>query len=220
MIVLFDLVTRDDLRPSPFCWRAKLALKHKGVSFDARATLYSEISELGDGSFKTLPVIDDGGFWSGGSFQIAVDLEARYPDGPTLFPNDPQRRFAEFVESYIDTVVHPLIFPSVALNIWKQLPSSQQEYFRQNKERRLGMSLERAHELSEPKLMAARASLDPVRRVLNQRPYLCGDWPAYADYIVFGALQWQRMASDHFLIEKDDVLSLWFEKIDGNAVWG
>jgi len=34
-------------------------LKH--LPFEARATLYSEMPTLGDGSFKTLPVIDDDG---------------------------------------------------------------------------------------------------------------------------------------------------------------
>jgi glutathione S-transferase len=217
MIVLFDLVTQDDLRPSPFCWRAKLALKHKGVPFEARATLYSEIPGIGDGSFKTLPVIQDGPFWSGGSFKIAADLEARYGEGPTLFPGDPQRRFAEFVESYVDTVVQPLIFPSVALNIWKQLPSSQKEYFRNTRERRLGTSLEEAHKHADSKLAATRASLDPVRRILKQRPYLSGDIPAYADYIVFGALKWQSLASEAELTDAGDSISRWFEEIDAIA---
>ena len=37
MITLYDLVFDKDLRPSPFCWRAKLALKHKGLSVARRA---------------------------------------------------------------------------------------------------------------------------------------------------------------------------------------
>ena len=37
MITLYDLVFDKDLRPSPFCWRAKLALKHKGLELARRA---------------------------------------------------------------------------------------------------------------------------------------------------------------------------------------
>jgi len=213
MIVLFDLVTQDDLRPSPFCWRAKLALMHKGVPFEARATLYSEISKLGDGSFRTLPVMNDGGFWTGGSFQIATELETRYADAPTLFPDDPQRRFVEFIEAYADRVLHPLIFPQVALNIWKQLPSSQKEYFRSTRELRLGTTLEEAHRQADSKQAATRASLDPLRGVLKRRHYLSGDSPAYADYIVFGALKWHSLASEITLVETGDSLSPWFESI-------
>ena len=31
MITLYDLTFDRDRRPSPFCWRAKLALRHKGL---------------------------------------------------------------------------------------------------------------------------------------------------------------------------------------------
>ena len=33
MITLYDLVFQDDRRPSPFCWRAKFALAHKGLEW-------------------------------------------------------------------------------------------------------------------------------------------------------------------------------------------
>jgi glutathione S-transferase len=213
MVVLFDLATRSDSRPSPFCWRAKLALRHKQLPFEARATLYSEISSLGDGSFKTLPVIEDDGVWSGGSFNIAIDLESRYPDRPTLFPNDPRRLLAEFVESWVDLTLHPQIFPSVALKIWEQLPSSEQEYFRCTRERRLSMTLEEAHERSISNRPAIRASLDPMRRILERRAFLAGERPAYADYIVYGALNWYRLSLEDPLIEASDPIAVWFDRV-------
>jgi glutathione S-transferase len=215
MVLLFDLATRSDSRPSPFCWRAKLALSHKHLPFEARATLYSEISTLGDGSFKTLPVICDGGVWSGGSFNIALNLESHYPDRATLFPNDPRHWFAEFVESWVDLTLHPQIFPVVALKIWEQLPSSEQDYFRRTREQRLGMSLEEAHPLSVTKLPAIRASLDPMRRILAQRPFLAGEGPAYADYIVYGALKWYWLSMGSALIEAGDPIAVWFGQVDG-----
>ena len=33
MITLYDLAFDKDLRPSPYCWRAKLAMKHKGLAW-------------------------------------------------------------------------------------------------------------------------------------------------------------------------------------------
>lgn len=217
MAVLFDLATQSDSRPSPFCWRAKLALKHKDVPFEARVTLYSEIPGLGDGSFKTLPVLEEGGVWTGGSSEIATHLETRYPDGPTLYPHDPQRRFAEFVESWVDTAIHTQIFPLVALRIWEQLPISQQDYFRNTRERRLGTTLEAAYHQSRDTIPAIRASFDPVRRILKRRPFLASDSPAYADYIVFGALKWHSLVSDTPLIETSDLMASWFDGIDERA---
>jgi len=214
MVVLFDLATRSGSRPSPFCWRAKLALAHKQLPFDARATLYSEIPALGDGSFKTLPVIDDGGVWSSGSFNIALDLESRYPDRPTLFPDDSRRRFAQFVESWVDLTLHPQIFPVVALKIWEQLHSSEQDYFRRTRELRLRTTLEEAHLLSVPNLAAIRVSLDPFRRILAQRPFLASETPAYADYIVYGALKWYWLSIGSPLIDAGDPIAAWFDRID------
>jgi glutathione S-transferase len=215
MVILFDLATRSDSRPSPFCWRAKLALAHKRLTFESRATLYSEIPTLGDGSFKTLPVIDDGGVCTGGSSNIAVDLESRYPQGPTLFPHDPRHWFAEFVEFWVDSTLHPQIFPVVALRIWEQLPSSEQDYFRRTREKRLGTSLEDAHLLSVEKLPAIRSSLDPMRRILARRPFLAGESPAYADYIVYGALKWYWLSMGSGLVEAGDPITPWFDLIDG-----
>ena len=214
MLVLFDLATRYDSRPSPFCWRAKLALAHKRLPFEVRATRYSEIPTLGDGSFKTLPVIDDGGVWSGGSFNIAISLESRYPDRPTLFPDDPRHAFAEFVESWVDLTLHPQIFPLVALKIWEQLPSSEQDYFRRTREQRLSMTLEEAHELNAGALPAIRQSLNPMRRILTQRPFLASVCPAYADYIVYGALKWYWLSIGSALIDASDPIAPWFDRVE------
>jgi glutathione S-transferase len=220
MVVLFDLATRFDSRPSPFCWRAKLALAHKRLPFEARATLYSEIRTLGNGSFKTLPVIEDSGVWCGGSFDIAIYLDSCRPDRPTLFPNDPRRAFAEFVESWVDSTLHPQIFPLVALKIWEQLPCSEQDYFRRTRERRLSVTLEEAYQLSATKAPAVRASLEPVRRALAHRPFLSGESPAYVDYIVYGALKWYQVSSGSPLADADDPIAPWFDRIDEVACGG
>ncbi len=39
------------------------------------------------------------------------------------------------------------------------------------------------------------AKLEPLRHMLKFQPFLGGDGPLFADYIVFGALQWARIAS-------------------------
>ena len=33
MITLYDLAFDEDRRPSPFCWRAKFSLAHKGLDY-------------------------------------------------------------------------------------------------------------------------------------------------------------------------------------------
>ena len=45
MITLYDLVLQDDRRPSPYCWRAKFVLKHKGLAWRA-LTFFDESTVL------------------------------------------------------------------------------------------------------------------------------------------------------------------------------
>lgn len=216
VIVLFDIATQSDSRPSPFCWRTKLALRHKGLAFECRGTVYSQIRSLGDGSFKTLPVIEDDGNWLGGSTKIAGYLESKVTSD-TLFPDDPHRLFVRFIEAWVDTTLQAQIFPLIALRAWQCFPASQQEYFRKTRERRLGMTLEAARDLSLPKIPAIRASFEPARRILETRQFLAGLKPGYADYILFGALKWQRLVSEDRLLDDNDVIEDWYKRIDAIA---
>ena len=63
--------------------------------------------------------------------------------------------------------------------------------------------------------------MEPVRGTLAAQPFICGEAPAYADYIVFSAFQWARCISDFPLIEADDPLHPWrarmLELFDGLA---
>jgi glutathione S-transferase len=211
---LFDLATQSDKRPSPYCWRAKLALIHKGVEFESRAASYSEIPSLGDGSFKTLPVLNDADTWIGGSTNIAEYLEQRYFDTAALFPDDPQRLFARFVEVWVDRGLQLQIFPLVAFAIWTDLPASEREYFRRTREYRLGTTLESARDQSVNNLPQIRQTLEPLRVILRSRKFLGGERPAYVDYLVFGALKWQRIVIDLPLIESNDAIDEWYERID------
>jgi glutathione S-transferase len=53
----------------------------------------------------------------------------------------------------------------------------------------------------------------PLRFTVKDMPFLGGERPAYADYIVFGALQWARCASPQNLLEDDDPVAAWFERL-------
>jgi glutathione S-transferase len=212
VIVLYDIVAQSGLRPSPYCWRAKLCLRHKKLPFEARGIVYSEISTIGNGTFKSLPVIEDHGEWVAGSTNIANYLEAK--SGPPLFPEDPKRLFATFVEAWVDNVVQAKIFPLVALRAYEAFPQSQRDYFRSTRERRLGMSLERARARSLETLPSIGESLAPARQILKQREFLAGYGPGYADYLLYGALKWQRLLSDDRLLGQDDPLESWYQGID------
>ena len=47
---------------------------------------------------------------------------------------------------------------------------------------------------------------------LNDAPFLGGEQPLYADYLVFGAFQWARVISPFRVLEAGDRVSAWFER--------
>ena len=90
------------------------------------------------------------------------------------------------------------------------LAPSDRAYFRESRERRFGMPLERVSADREERVQAFRRDvLHPLRVSLEQRPWLGGASPLYADYIVFGAFQWARVCSPFELLAGDDPVAAW-----------
>ena len=104
------------------------------------------------------------------------------------------------------------MFRMVVRDVWSRLRPADQAYFRSTRELRLGMSLEDAHAQREARLAPFRASLEPARLTVQRAPFLAGNGPAYVDYILFGALQWARVASTYAMLAADDPLNAWFER--------
>ena len=73
-------------------------------------------------------------------------------------------------------------------------------------------SLEELSGEREKALEQFRRRLQPLRKTLEQRRFLGGDAPAYADHILFGVLQWARVVSTTRVLEADDVVAAWFER--------
>ncbi len=99
----------------------------------------------------------------------------------------------------------------VVLDIWKHIGPAGSGLFPPARARRRfgGATLEEVIKDREARLPAFRASLDPLRRTVERQKFVCGDAPAYADYIVFGAFQWARAISDFALVTADDPVHAW-----------
>jgi len=208
-ITLYDLAGAEaDRRFSPFCWRARMALAHKGLDIETVPWRFTEKDKLPSPSQGRVPVIVDGDRVVHDSTAIAEYLETRYPDRP-LFGNDTGRALTRFVQNWTETVVHPGVVRFVVLDIHRHIGPQDQAYFRQSREERFGTTLEKFAENREAQLPAFRESLAPLRRTLERQSFLSGAAPAYADYIVFGAFQWARAISDFELLDADDPVAAW-----------
>jgi glutathione S-transferase len=216
MITLYDLTFDEDRRPSPYCWRAKLAMKHKGLSWRDEPCGFTEKQKIAFAQSTTYPVIHDGTKVVKDSWAIAQHLEQAYPDKP-LFPGDPERNYARFVNGWADTAIHPIIFPMVVANMVEKVRPADRPYTIESRSQRIGTRdfaafQEKARATG---LAGLRAALEPVRRVLREQEFLAGEAPAYPDYILYGTLLWPGTISPELeLLEKDDPVHAWRARMD------
>ena len=212
MILLYDLVGADETRPfSPHCWKIAMALAHKGLAFECVPTRFLEVPEVEGGASKIVPVIRDGDKVVADSFSIALYLEEAYPERPSLFRGKGGETMARFIERWSQTQLHPFLGSAALLEILDGQDDANKPYFRESREKRYGKTVEAVSADRDAHLEAFRKRLDPLRSMLEYQPFLGGQTPLFADYIVFGALQWVRITSQYEFVE-DAAIRAWFER--------
>lgn len=211
-IKLYDLCARNSaIRFSPYCWRAKMALMHKGLQFETVATPFTGIGAIGE-NVKSVPVLDDNGRIVRDSFDIAVYLDAAYRDLPPLFGHDGVVAAARLIEAWTVSTIHPIIVRMIVADIHDVLDDPDQAYFRESREARFGKPLGEAQEGVEPLAEALANALAPVRHALTHHDFLGGAKPLFTDYIVLGPLLWLRAIHGSVPLADDDPLSGWFAR--------
>ena len=209
-ITLYDLAGAEaDRRFSPFCWRTKMALAHKGLEVETIPWRFTEKDKLPQPNQGRVPVIVDGGRVVHDSSAIADYLETHYPERPSLFGDASGKALTRFIQNWTETVLQPGLVGFVVLDICRHSAPQDQDYFRRSREERFGTTLENVVKDRDAKLPAFRDSLAPLRRTVERQKFLAGDSPAYADYVVFGAFQWARAISDFELLAPDDPIAAW-----------
>jgi glutathione S-transferase len=225
MLELYDLAgAEEDRRFSPFCWRARLALAHKELPVRTLAWRFTEKERLAPSGQGRVPVLVDDGRWVADSWVIANYLEDAYPGRPSLFGGGAGRALSRFYNNWADSALHPGLMRFVLLDIWRHVAPQDRDYFRRSREERFGASLEAFVAERDQRLEGFRQSLAPLRLTLQTQPFLGGERPLYADYIVFGGFQWARCISDYALLAADDPVAAWrrrmlglFDGLAGNA---
>jgi glutathione S-transferase len=214
MITLYDLVFAEDRRPSPFCWRTKLALRHKGLDWRDEPVGFTDKQKIAFADSTLVPVIHDGTKVIKDSWAIAEHLEAAYP-GKTLFPDDPTHAYARFVNGWADAAVNGGVFPFILGDLADRVRPEDRAFFDESRGKRLGTTDFASFQAKarEKGIASFRAALEPARRVLRGQEFLSGEAPAYPDYILFGSLMWPRTVSPLELFEKDDVIHAWRERM-------
>lgn len=209
-ITLYDLAGAEAKRRfSPFCWRTRMALAHKGLVVETVPWRFTEKDKLPAPNAGRVPVIADGDRVVHDSTTIADYLDKTYPDQPSLYGGEVGRGLARFVQNWTETVVLLGMIRLVVFDIYRHVAPQDREYFRSSREARFNATLEDVVRDREVRLPAFRASLHPLRRTVERQNFVSGDAPFYADYVVFGAFQWARAISDFELLAADDPVHAW-----------
>ncbi|MDF1734982.1 MAG: glutathione S-transferase family protein [Minwuia sp.] len=211
-IRMFDLCGAEpERRFSPFCWRSRLALAHKGLAVEAVAWKFTDREAIESLGAKTVPTIVDGGKVVTDSWAIAEYLDDTYPDKPTLFPNG--RAEARFIKAWTEAVLTGGVAQLVLHDIHEHLDPVDKPYFRESREKRFGKTLEEVQAGREERVKGFRQSLMPLRLTLRSQPWVAGDTPGFADHMCAGPFLWARAISPFRLLENDDPIAEWLGRV-------
>jgi glutathione S-transferase len=211
---LYDLAGADDaLRFSPNCWRTRLALAHKGLDVETIPWRFTETHRLAFSGQGKVPILVHDGRSVHDSWTIALYLEETWPDRPSLFGGAAGLALARFMNHWADNVVQAGLVRMIVADIVHCLHPKDRDYFRTSREARFGATLESVGADRDQRIGAFRQSLQPLRLTVQERPFLGGDRPLYADYVAFGGFQWARTVSSFAVLDDSDPVAAWRDRM-------
>lgn len=213
-IRLYDLAGADAAhRFSPHCWKTRLALAHKGLAVETVPWRFTDRDAIAFSGQGKVPVIVDGDHVVADSFEIALDLERRYPERPSLFGGAQGQAMARFVNLWADATLTAGIAPMIIQDVLGTLDDGDRDYFIETRTKRFGAPLDQVQATREQRLPAFRAALTPLRAMLSRQPFIGGESPNYGDHCAFGPFQWARTCSGFALLADDDPVRDWQERL-------
>lgn len=203
----------DDRLFSPHCWRVRMALAHKGLEAKTVPWRFTEKEAIAFSGQKAVPVIRDGTRDVHDSWSIATYLDEAYGGRAPLFESPQARALALFFKHWCERHVHGAVLRVIVGDLFASLHAKDKAYFRESREKRFGKTLEALAAESPAALPALQVVLDPVRPVVAAQPFVSGAAPGFADYVLFGPFQWARAASPVRLLQPDDPVYAWRERM-------
>lgn len=213
-IKMYDLVGAENNRAfSPYCWRIRMALAHKQLEVQRIPWHFTEKEAIAFSAQEKVPVIVDGERVVFDSWNIANYLEKTYPNQPSLFGCPQAQAQALFIKNWDEKVLTPALLPMLIYNVFEHIDAKDKTYFRETREQKLGKPLEEFKDVKQSQIDNLRTILSPLRETLNQQPFLAGEKPNFADYIIFSKFQFARSISPIKFLETNDYVNLWREKM-------
>jgi len=110
--------------------------------------------------------------------------------------------------------VNVALGPLIARDVLDAAHPDDREYFRESMEKLYKRTLEEVQEGREDRVKILYRTLDPIRTTFRKgQNFIGGDAPGYADYVVFSQFQWARVTSPFKLLDADDPVYAWRERM-------
>ncbi len=215
MLELWELGGRDDCRFSTYSWRTRLALHHKGLPFAAHPVAVSDKATIGFSGQDKVPILKHDGRVIADSWAIALYLEKEFPDRPSLFGGETGETLTHVFNVWTDRELVPALIPYLMRDVLDCVNEADGAHLRGHIEGAMKKSLEELTAGREQAVSTFRRKLQPARKALEKKAFLGGAAPTYADYILFGLLQWARVTSSAKVLEDTDVIVSWFDRVLG-----
>ena len=211
-MTLYDLCGRDErLRFSPYCWRVRMALAHKGLEFTSVAWRFLDKKALAFADYDKVPVLCDGDQVVTDSFEIMRYLDKAYPEAPVLGEGVSYQLVLLF-KYFVERSINPALFRIIAMDLFAAVHPDDRSYFRETREARFCCTLEEFHQPEQGKQQLKQA-LAPVRDLLRESAFLDGDAPSGSDYLLFGSMMWAHVVSTQAVVEPGDPVDEWFKRM-------
>jgi glutathione S-transferase len=208
-LVMYERIGFEGRRPSPFSWRIRYALAHKGVAVEYRPTRFADVAVIRELSGQHfVPIVVDGTTVVHDSWNIARYLEEKHPGKP-LFGDAAAVATTRFVNQWSDNVLNPIVRMLISADFIACLAPEDRAYFRSSREKAFGKTLEAASAERAHWLPQFEAACLPLERLLGEQKFVAGDEPRYADYILFSVFQWARLGSPYDLVKADSAIAAW-----------
>ncbi|GAB4518095.1 MAG: glutathione S-transferase family protein [Parvularculaceae bacterium] len=212
-LILYDLCGADaDVRFSPFCWRVKFALVHKGLDFETVPLKFTEKDNYPDPAYGRLPVLRDGDALIKDSWVILNYLEQTYPERP-LAQTPAEWGAARLARAWGD---HELIMSMrslVVAHVHSAVAPEDKDYFRETREKHFGRSLESLLEDADATCELVGKKLAVLDAALEDECFIGGHEPGLSDYIIFSGFMWARSASSEDLFTAPPRVQGWIERM-------
>jgi glutathione S-transferase len=122
--------------------RVTMAFAHKGLACRTIPWRFTEKDAIAFSGQGAVPVLVDDGEVVVDSWRIALHLERKYESSPLM--DGAHARGGEIfaLKNWLERAVHPAVLKVIVLDLYAHLHEKDKRYFRESREKRVGMALE------------------------------------------------------------------------------